>query len=83
MLDLGNVYETAEVFINNISAGVKICKPYRFDLAPLLKEGANQIVVEVTNTLGCLLYTSPVIFGVEQQVMVMIGLFVNGVDKKA
>ena len=24
MLDLGNVYETAEVFINNISAGVKI-----------------------------------------------------------
>lgn len=52
MLDLGNVYETAEVFINNISAGVKICKPYRFDLTPLLKEGANQIVVEVTNTLG-------------------------------
>ena len=28
-------------------------------------------------------WNSPVIFGVEQQVMVMIGLFVNGVDKKA
>lgn len=52
LLDLGNVYETAEVFINGKSAGVKICKPYRFDLTSLLQEGENRIAVEVTNTLG-------------------------------
>ena len=52
ILDLGNAYETAEVFINNISVGVRICKPYRFDLTSFLQEGQNQIVVEVTNTLG-------------------------------
>lgn len=52
MLDLGNVYETAEVFVNNRSAGVRICRPYRFDLSGLFKEGVNELRIEVTNTLG-------------------------------
>lgn len=51
-LDLGNVYETAEVFVNDQSAGVRICKPYRFDLSGLLKKGNNKLRIEVTNTLG-------------------------------
>lgn len=51
-LDLGNAYETAEVFVNGHSAGVRICRPYQFDLTGLLREGENQLVVEVTNTLG-------------------------------
>ena len=29
-IDLGEVYETAEVFINGLSAGVRIAAPYRF-----------------------------------------------------
>lgn len=52
MLDLGNVYETAEVFVNGASAGVRICKPYRFDLSGMLGKEGNVIRIEVTNTLG-------------------------------
>lgn len=51
-LDLGNVYETAEVFVNGISAGVRLCRPYLFDLTPYLKAGSNRLNIEVTNTLG-------------------------------
>lgn len=51
-LDLGTVYETAEVFVNGTSAGVRICAPYRYDLSGLLKQGSNEIRIEVTNTLG-------------------------------
>lgn len=51
-LDLGNAYETAEVFVNGSSAGVKLCRPYVFDLTPYLIEGENQLSIEVTNTLG-------------------------------
>ena len=51
-LELGNTYETAEVFVNGHSEGVRICKPYRFHLTGLLREGENQLAVEVTNTLG-------------------------------
>ena len=51
-LDLGNAYETAEVFVTGHSTGVRICKPYRFELTGLLKEGENRLAIEVTNTLG-------------------------------
>lgn len=50
-LDLGAVYETAEVFINGKSAGVRISYPYRFDITGLLAQGTNKLVIEVTNTL--------------------------------
>lgn len=50
-IDLGDVFETAEVFINGISAGIRIAAPYQFDLSELLKEGDNVLAVEVTNTL--------------------------------
>lgn len=49
-IDLGDVYETAEVFVNGISQGVRISTPYRFELNDLQK-GKNTLVVEVTNTL--------------------------------
>lgn len=52
LLDLGAVYETAEVFINGASAGVRICRPYSFDLAGMLRPGKNELAIEVTNTLG-------------------------------
>lgn len=52
VLDLGNVYETAEVFVNGISAGVRLCKPYVFDLTDYLMAGSNQLAIEITNTLG-------------------------------
>lgn len=51
-LDLGAVYEIAEVFVNNKSAGVKLCPPYIFDLTGLVEQGKHLLRVEVTNTLG-------------------------------
>ena len=51
-LDLGTVYEIAEVFVNNKSAGVKLCPPYVFDFTGLVEQGQNLLRVEVTNTLG-------------------------------
>lgn len=50
-IDLGEVFDVAEVFVNGISAGVRICPPYRFDISGLLKEGKNEIKAEVINTL--------------------------------
>lgn len=52
VLNLGEVYETAEVFVNQKSAGVRICKPYTFDITGYLREGENELAIEVTNTLG-------------------------------
>jgi hypothetical protein len=51
LLDLGEVYETAEVWINGKHAGVRICPPYRLDVSGMILTGKNQLVVEVTNTL--------------------------------
>lgn len=50
-LELGEVYETAEVWVNGKPAGVRICPPYRLEIDGLIKKGKNKLVVEVTNTL--------------------------------
>jgi hypothetical protein len=50
-LDLGEVYETAEVWVNQGHAGVRICPPYQFDISAWTRAGQNRLVIEVTNTL--------------------------------
>jgi hypothetical protein len=50
-LDLGELYEVAEVWVNGQPAGVRICPPYRLPVGALLRPGANALAVEVTNTL--------------------------------
>jgi hypothetical protein len=50
VLDLGEAFETAEVWLNGHPLGVRLCPPYRFAIA--LSGGKNRLVVEVTNTLG-------------------------------
>ncbi|WP_141503959.1 glycosylhydrolase-like jelly roll fold domain-containing protein [Paenibacillus luteus] len=51
-LDLGDAYETAEVWINDERVGIKLCAPYRFNICGTVHQGANKLVVEVTNTLA-------------------------------
>ncbi|WP_338119239.1 glycosylhydrolase-like jelly roll fold domain-containing protein [Paenibacillus polysaccharolyticus] len=51
VLDLGRAFETAEVFLNGSSAGIRLTGPYRFDLSELIREGRNTLIIEVTNTL--------------------------------
>lgn len=48
-LDLGDVREVAEVFINGQSAGVLWKPPFRVDATALVKPGVNELKVEVMN----------------------------------
>ncbi len=52
ILELGTCYEGAEVFVNGISAGVRIGYPYRYDISKLTKEEDNTLVIEVASTLA-------------------------------
>ena len=51
-LDLGRVNSTAEVRVNDRPAGLRMARPYTFDLSGLLREGENTIEVKVRNTLA-------------------------------
>lgn len=51
-LNLGEVYETAHVLVNEKEAGVRVALPYSFEIGKLLHEGENRILVEVVNTLA-------------------------------
>ncbi|RLE01394.1 MAG: hypothetical protein DRI99_01120 [Candidatus Aminicenantes bacterium] len=48
-LDLGEVHEVAEVFINGQSAGILWTPPFRTEITPFIKPGSNDIKVEVRN----------------------------------
>lgn len=50
-LDLGRVFETAEVWLNGVHAGTRISPPYRLDIGSCVRQGINKLVIEVTNTL--------------------------------
>lgn len=52
VLDLGRVRGTAEVAVNGQPAGVRLWRPYRFDISRLVRPGTNRITVLVTNTLA-------------------------------
>ncbi len=51
-LDLGRVYEIAELWINDQLVGSKIAPPYCYEVSEFLKSGRNTIRVDVTNTLA-------------------------------
>ncbi len=48
-LDLGDVRESARVWVNGKPAGVVVAHPFRIDLGGLLQPGANELAIEVTN----------------------------------
>ena len=50
-LELQEVYDSAEVFVNDISAGILVAKPYRFEINDMLKDGENHIRIEAATTL--------------------------------
>lgn len=45
-----NIQEVARVIINNNNCGIVWTPPYRAEITPFLKEGTNEISVEVINT---------------------------------
>ena len=52
ILDLGEVYEIAEVWLNGTHMGTRICPAYRFDVTGHIRYGLNKLRVDVTNTLA-------------------------------
>ena len=48
-LDLGDVRESARVWVNGRPAGAVVAHPFRVDVTGLLKPGGNEIAIEVTN----------------------------------
>lgn len=50
-LELEEVYESAEVWVNNQYVGECICPPYRFNLSGFCKKGMNKLCIEVRTTL--------------------------------
>ena len=51
VLDLGQVGEVAELTINGKNMGIRICRPYAFDISSAVKAGVNEATVTVSNTL--------------------------------
>jgi hypothetical protein len=49
VIDLGELYDIAELEINDEKAGVLWCPPYRADITRLLKAGDNTVKIHVTN----------------------------------
>lgn len=49
LLDLGDVRESARVWINDRPAGAVIAHPFRVDVTELIHEGDNSLAIEVTN----------------------------------
>jgi beta-galactosidase/beta-glucuronidase len=50
-LDLGRVYEVAEVWLNDKRIGVSWFRPYRIDITGHLKKGTNKLRIDVANIL--------------------------------
>jgi hypothetical protein len=49
LLDLGEVRDVAEVFINNKSAGIVWKKPYQVNISHLVQAGTNNLKIEIVN----------------------------------
>ncbi len=49
VLDLGEIRDVAEVFVNGKSAGILWKKPYRADISALVQPGKNELKVEIVN----------------------------------
>jgi hypothetical protein len=50
VLDLGNVFHAARVFVNGREVAALWSSPYRCDIAPFLREGMNDLRIEVAST---------------------------------
>ena len=49
-VDLGKVNASAELAVNGHTVGVRLARPYRFDVSDYVRQGVNRIEVTVFNT---------------------------------
>ena len=50
ILDIGEAYDIAHVYVNGKDAGAKLWAPYTYDIAKYLINGENTISIKVTNS---------------------------------
>ncbi len=50
-IEIDDVYESAQVWLNGKPAGHRVSRPYRYDLSELVKAGENELVIETATTL--------------------------------
>ena len=77
ILTLDDAYEGVEVFVNGVNAGMRICPPYKFELNGLLKNGENELAIEVATVMfrkTFPLNTAPPPFGPKPIFMEPLGL---------
>lgn len=51
LLEITDAYEGVEVFVNGKSLGIQVVPVYRYDLGDAVKNGDNEVVIEVATTL--------------------------------
>ncbi|HIL69762.1 MAG TPA: hypothetical protein EYG38_07930, partial [Verrucomicrobia bacterium] len=51
-LDLGQVLVAAEVLVNGESVGVRLARPFKFDLSGIVREGENTLTLKIANTIA-------------------------------
>ena len=51
-LDLGKVSGVARMHLNGEDLGIRVANPFRYDISGKLREGENELVIEVSNTLA-------------------------------
>lgn len=49
LLDLGEVLDVAEVFVNDEKVGILWTKPFRLDIKDYVQQGRNQVEIKITN----------------------------------
>ena len=69
LLELGNANTVAEVLVNGEPAGVRMARPFRFDITTLVREGPNRIEIKIANTLANHMSTYPTPWVLEGQTL--------------
>lgn len=50
-IDLGEVGQTARLYVNGIDMGIRVCEPYLWDISDALRCGENTVEIIAANTL--------------------------------
>lgn len=74
VLEITDAYEGVEVFVNGTSLGIQIVPAYRYDLTAAVKEGENQLVIEVATTLEREMAKLPNMFGQKSEPTSLSGI---------
>lgn len=58
-LTISDASEAVEVFVNGVSLGIQIVPEYEYDLTPAVRDGVNQLRIEIATTLEREMSTVP------------------------